>query len=647
MKNKKLNKILSICFVLILAGAALVSGTFAMNAGGITSYTDGSTNTAGKDVEVELVQLQRGNDSFEEYSQSQQIVPITEEKLITDVDSGYPVNSNFVDRFVTAKNIGEQPIYVRMLVAMPVEFDPQTGAKPINICFGDWGTPQLIAHNVMCDKTLSNIYSIECSTAVDPENHAPGFAMYGLYMHPEVKNDGDYYTFGGKKIDYNISRGLEIKVMIQAVQAEGFDNAHTAFDSSVLLDNPWVIGSSDLKEGDLKNALRKLPDGTAAVVTKVVFDRPAAYESIIANAEPLQIGKLDDEAVAYQIPNGDGTYTVYVLSDRTMYLPSNCSGLFRDMADLTTLEMKNIDTSNVTDMKDMFSGCKSLETVDTSMWETGNVKSMENMFKDCNSLAVLDVSQWNTSNVRSMSLMFYGCHEVEELDVADWNTSKVTNMSQMFHSCGSLTELETAGWDVSDIHAWSYMFYNCDDLVSVDTAGWVTEETTNMLFMFANCKSLIEIDTTGWDTSNVTNMGEAFYGCKSLQSLDTSKWKTPNLKSLNQTFHSCELLETLDLTGFEIDKVTSMSNMFRNCKNLKTVYVSEKWNGNYAAGINNTYPPFYGCTNLVGGAGTKFDSKHDDGSYARVDGGLDAPGYFTYKAEVSGNTATSNGVDIQ
>ena len=34
---------------------------------------------------------------------------------------------------------------------------------------------------------------------------------------------------------------------------------------------------------------------------------------------------------------------------------------------------------------------------------------------------------------------------------------------------------------------------------------------------------------------------------------------------------------------------------------------------------------------LVGGAGTVFNSSYIDGTYARVDGGVDNPGYFTLK----------------
>ena len=40
---------------------------------------------------------------------------------------------------------------------------------------------------------------------------------------------------------------------------------------------------------------------------------------------------------------------------------------------------------------------------------------------------------------------------------------------------------------------------------------------------------------------------------------------------------------------------------------------------------------FYNSTNLVGGAGTRYDANHVDKTYARIDGGTSNPGYFTSK----------------
>jgi len=55
---------------------------------------------------------------------------------------------------------------------------------------------------------------------------------------------------------------------------------------------------------------------------------------------------------------------------------------------------KTWKTSNVTEMRNIFSGCFSLSSLpDFSQWDTGNVTNMSNMLGECSSLLSLpDIS---------------------------------------------------------------------------------------------------------------------------------------------------------------------------------------------------------------------------------------------------------------
>ena len=85
---------------------------------------------------------------------------------------------------------------------------------------------------------------------------------------------------------------------------------------------------------------------------------------------------------------------------------------------------------------------------------------------------------------------------------------------------------------------------------------------------------------------------------------------------------------TLDLSNFDTSKVTDMREMFYNCNNLKTIYASDNFNTN---AVTSSYSMFGEATNLVGGAGTTYNSSYVDKTYARIDGGASLPGYFTLK----------------
>ncbi|SDF64003.1 hypothetical protein SAMN05216518_11042 [Bacteroidales bacterium KHT7] len=71
-----------------------------------------------------------------------------------------------------------------------------------------------------------------------------------------------------------------------------------------------------------------------------------------------------------------------------------------------------------------------------------------------------------------------------------------------------------------------------------------------------------------------------------------------------------------------------MTQMFGGGKSLKTIYAGTGWNTNK---VDVSKEMFGGCTSLVGGKGTKFDSEIIDATRAKIDGGKANPGYFTAK----------------
>ena len=85
---------------------------------------------------------------------------------------------------------------------------------------------------------------------------------------------------------------------------------------------------------------------------------------------------------------------------------------------------------------------------------------------------------------------------------------------------------------------------------------------------------------------------------------------------------------TINVSSFNTSNVTNMGYMFRDSTNLKTIYASSKYNTSKVISSGNM---FTGCTSLVGGQGTVYDSTKVDKTYARIDGGTSSPGYFTLK----------------
>ena len=171
----------------------------------------------------------------------------------------------------------------------------------------------------------------------------------------------------------------------------------------------------------------------------------------------------------------------------------------------------NLDFTTITELPE--ENKKYLDEVLTT--DKYKVVNMYYMFYRCNSLTSLDVSNWNTNNVTDMSYMFNYCRDLTSLNVSNWDTSNVTNMYYMFGDC-NLTTLDVSNWDTSNVTNMSHMFYNCYDLTSLDVSNWNTSNVTSMDSMFENCNSLTSLDVSNWDTSNVTDMYYMFFNCNKL-----------------------------------------------------------------------------------------------------------------------------------
>ena len=205
--------------------------------------------------------------------------------------------------------------------------------------------------------------------------------------------------------------------------------------------------------------------------------------------------------------------------------------------------------------------------------------------------------------------------------------SKIRFAASMFGQCESLESIDLSSYEMPALEHAESMFMNCFKLKSVK----LFKTSSNLRFvqnMFNHCNSLTSIDLTPLVTSGVESMSYMFEWCINLTSLDLSKFNTSSMTSMMGAFSYCYSLEHLDLSSFNTSKVTMMQNLFENSNLLNTIYVGNGWS---TEKVTNSDKMFSGCEKLIGGAGTKFDPNHIDGTYAHIDGGSSKPGYLSPK----------------
>ena len=372
------------------------------------------------------------------------------------------------------------------------------------------------------------------------------------------------------------------------------------YDGQVIY-NAELGGKDDIIQKEKSSKLitggefnKKIP----SEATTVVFTSEKAPKG--ATTTDLTVAK-DGDVVGWL----DGTTWKVSTQDSSKVVNFNqySSGMFYYKKSLTNIDFNNVDTSNVTNMREMFDGCSKLTSLDLSNFDTSNVTYMYAMFLDCSNLTSLDLSGFNTSNVTNMSNMFDHCSQLTSLDLGSFNTSNVTYMREMFDSCRNLTSLNLSSFDTSNVTNIYGMFHACANLTSLDLNSFDTSNVTDMHGMFLGCSNLTSLDLSGFNTSNVTNMSNMFDGCSKLPFLDLSSFNTSNVKSMSYMFSGCSKLTSLDLSsldtsnvtymrgmfigcsnlasvdlsGFDTSSVTDMSYLFRECSNLTNIYASPRW----------------------------------------------------------------------
>ena len=213
-----------------------------------------------------------------------------------------------------------------------------------------------------------------------------------------------------------------------------------------------------------------------------------------------------------------------------------------------------------------------IESIDLTNLDTSSVINMKSMFLSCNSLKSINLSNCNTSSVTSMKGMFSGCSKLISLDLSNVNTSSVTNMEEMFYGSNELISLDLSSFNTSLVTSMSSMFYRCTSLISINLSrNFNTSSVASMNYMFRSCLLLISLDLSSFDTSSVKSMPSMFYECSSLKSIDLSNFNTASLTSsndMNTIFSKCDNLKYIKLFGVTEGNSKLSSSYLNSINNL-------------------------------------------------------------------------------
>ena len=307
--------------------------------------------------------------------------------------------------------------------------------------------------------------------------------------------------------------------------------------------------------------------------------------------------------------------------------------MFEGCSGLTTLDVSNFNTANVTNMYDMFYGCSGLQTIYAGQeWSTANVTSSDEMFHYCTNLVggmgtVYDANHVDatyahidegTANPGYFTDKNVPIINKEHYAVLSDNNTLLTfyyddqKVARGGMSVGPFTDERQRAWNDESASITKVVIDESftNDTTLTSTAHWFslltnlttiegirnlpTSRVENMRYMFHNCNNLYSVDISGFQTDNVTDMSCMFFRCSALSRIDVSHFNTANVTSMSNMFGGCYNLTKLDVTNFVTDNVTSMAFMFNSCSGLTSIDLSHFNTSN----VTMMHSMFAGCTGL-------------------------------------------------
>lgn len=254
-------KIIALSLVAVMALVAITGATLAY-----FTDTDEATNTfTVGNVEIDLIEQQRGENGLEGFTQQKHLYPIVGSAQGEKDDYCLPVANNYVDKIITVKNTGSEDAYVRVYFAIPSALDDgydqfNAGKNILHFNFGKYYDAENVEHSTdekewnwkhdgewnyyetTIDGIAYNVYFADYYTALAP-GATTERAINGLYLDKSFDySDGKYYAFGQEiTLDdgWNWER-VSCPVYSVAVQAAGFDSATEAINAAFGAQfNPW------------------------------------------------------------------------------------------------------------------------------------------------------------------------------------------------------------------------------------------------------------------------------------------------------------------------------------------------------------------------------------------------------------------------
>lgn len=211
------------------------------------------------------------------------------------------------------------------------------------------------------------------------------------------------------------------------------------------------------------------------------------------------------------------------------------NSMFSTCRALTSIDISNFNMENVTTMSYMFASGSKLETIKfPENMNTSKVTEIREIFHNCQSLTNLDLNNWNTENIVDMTSAFLNCTALTNINVNHWDTRKVTEMQSIFRGCTKLTSIDLSGWETPNVDTFNAIFEGCTELKVVNCKEFSIKEGANVSAMFHECRNITDLNISKMDLSYAGSWRYTFLNVPNNVKITTNK----NMKTWIETVYN-------------------------------------------------------------------------------------------------------------
>lgn len=370
-----------------------------------------------------------------------------------------------------------------------------------NLIEGDLGVDE-IANIEVTALAIQADHVLKADGAVESDEHGELSDEDLLYAYDTLLNQ-DTYGFGNSEhpndpfkqandwgkydLNGNVIDGSDINDSNEPINPDpGGNDQDQTYGYTVLQDggtvNEKIKALVGVGRDDTDTQIQSISFATAKASDEAMI---AAYDADSASAGTVVSDDLSKTQVvaSYDASSRTLTLTNYVddvASAKKIKLAPGSSGLFQGLSGLQSINLDNLDTSEVTNIGCMFMGDAALKSIDMSPFAGAKLKDINGLFQECSSLTSVDLSMLDTSETSTMSSLLWQCSNLETVNLGDMQTNSVIDMSYAFCMCPKLQTLDLSSFDTSHVTNMAAMFTGDSALATIYASNkFVTTAVTD------------------------------------------------------------------------------------------------------------------------------------------------------------------------